>query len=494
LTFRGHELTIAGLGASRSRPLGALRAQRLIDLAGLRLAPAVTGGLIAYSHYRQVGPALLVFATMLAAAQMIERSRFPLQLMPAARVALALFAPAFGALVALAIMALLGLPSHSGELVPAVIGAWLVVGLGGWTKARLEDSARARVAVIGSPRFAADLREELRFAGVRAYEVIGWLGSEGPDRRGDDGIGWLGSLEQLRGAILVNRVDLLVCSADREAPPGAAPGGGTWELAAAACLDLPVRMIGANQFYEDLLGHVPIGTIDQAWCRYVLHPNFQSMAPLSKRVLDLVLATSIGIVTLPLLAIGALAVTLYDGGPVLYRQRRLGEHGEQFEIMKLRSMGTDAEADGQARWSEKEDDRITPVGRVLRRTHIDELPQLWNVLRGDMTVIGPRPERPEMVAELERQYSHYTRRQLLRPGIAGWAQVRCGYAGSDLGTAWKLCHDLYYIKHRSALADLLITLETAFVAFRDAHRALRTPQERFILEERARELGEGASG
>ena len=149
-------------------------------------------------------------------------------------------------------------------------------------------------------------------------------------------------------------------------------------------------------------------------------------------------------------------------------------------------MRQDAEADGVIRWSEADDDRVTRVGRVLRRTHIDELPQLWNVLRGDMTLIGPRPERPEMVAELERQFSHYTRRHLLRPGIAGWAQLRCGYAGSDLGTAWKLCHDLYYIKHRSVLADLLIIVETLFVPFRDAHRALRTPRERFIVEEGAR--------
>ena len=485
MTFRGRELKFAGRGANRSRPLGALRAQRLIDLVGLRLAPALTGGLIAYSHYRQLGPAVLVFASMLAAAQLIESPRFPLQLMSAARVVIALLAPVLGAAAALGLMAMLGRAEGVGELVPAVIGSWLVVALGGWVKARVEDSAKAKVAVIGSPQFAADLRDEMRFAGVRAYEVIGWLGPEGPFRR-DDEVAWLGSLEQLRGAVLVNHVDLIVCAADRESGPGAAPGGSPWDRAAQACLDLPVRMIGANQFYEDLLGHIPIGTIDQAWHRYVLHPNFQSMEPFSKRVTDVVLASLIGILTLPLLVAGAIAVKLQDRGPVLYRQRRLGEHGRQFEILKLRSMRTDAEADGIVRWSEAADDRVTPVGRILRRTHVDELPQLWNVIRGDMTLVGPRPERPEMVAELERQYSHYTRRHLLRPGIAGWAQLRCGYAGSDLGTAWKLCHDLYYIKHRSVLADLLIIFETAFVTFRDAHRALRTPRERFIVEEGAR--------
>jgi exopolysaccharide biosynthesis polyprenyl glycosylphosphotransferase len=476
-------LGIGGRRAPRSRPLGALRAQRLIDLVGLRFAPAITGAIVGYSHVHELGTAVLIFASMLASAQLIERSGFPLTLMPAARIALAVAAPAIGLGLALAVLGLAGQPKPLGELIPALVSSWLVIALGTWTKLWVERSARVRVAVIGKPRFAADLRGELRSAGVRAYEVIGWLGADGADLNGA-GRAWLGSLEQLRGAVLVNRIDLIVCAADRESGPGGATGG-PWERAAQACLDLPVRMIGANQFYEELLGHVPIGTIEEAWYRYVLHPRFQSREPISKRVLDLVLSALIGVVTLPLLIAGAIAVKLGDGGPVLYRQRRLGEHGEEFEILKLRTMRTDAEANGQPRWSGADDNRVTRVGRVLRRTHVDELPQLWNVLRGDMTVVGPRPERPQIVAELEGRYSHYTRRHLLRPGIAGWAQVRCGYAGSEVGTAWKLCHDLYYIKHRSVLGDLMIIFETAFVTFRDAHRALRTPRERFILEKAA---------
>ena len=153
-------------------------------------------------------------------------------------------------------------------------------------------------------------------------------------------------------------------------------------------------------------------------------------------------------------------------------------------MLKLRTMQVGAEPEGP-QWSASDDARVTRVGRFLRRTHIDELPQLWNIFRGDMTLVGPRPERPEIVAELERQYSHYSRRHLFKPGIAGWAQLRCGYAGSDLGTGWKLCHDLFYIKHRSVLADLMIVMETGFETFRDAHRALRTPSDRFILEDRA---------
>jgi lipopolysaccharide/colanic/teichoic acid biosynthesis glycosyltransferase len=127
-------------------------------------------------------------------------------------------------------------------------------------------------------------------------------------------------------------------------------------------------------------------------------------------------------------------------------------------VRKLRTMRVGADATAQ--WAEPEDPRITRVGAFLRRTHLDELPQLVNVLRGEMSLVGPRPEQPEFVERLERALPFYQRRHLMRPGITGWAQIRCGYAGSDIGSAWKLCHDLYYAKHRSVGLDLLILGET----------------------------------
>jgi lipopolysaccharide/colanic/teichoic acid biosynthesis glycosyltransferase len=223
-----------------------------------------------------------------------------------------------------------------------------------------------------------------------------------------------------------------------------------------------------------------MGTIDSAWFRYIMHPRFHAASPLSKRFLDITGSLAIGLLFAPAIIAGAIGIKLGDRGPILYRQRRVGENGREFQMLKLRSMSVDAEANGP-QWSNGEDARVTRVGRLLRRTHIDELPQLWNVLRGDMTLVGPRPERPELVAQIERQYPHYTRRHLVKPGIAGWAQLRCGYAGTNLGTAWKLCHDLYYVKHRSFLGDLLILFETAFETFRDAHRSLRSPAERFLV-------------
>jgi lipopolysaccharide/colanic/teichoic acid biosynthesis glycosyltransferase len=284
--------------------------------------------------------------------------------------------------------------------------------------------------------------------------------------------------------VIARRIELLVWAREEtdEQRGGADRGVDPCAVIADACLDLPVRMIEASQLYEELLGHVPLGTIDSAWFRYMMHPRFRPTSPLWKRVSDLAIAVPAVILALPLLAVLAIAIKLQDSGPVLYRQRRVGEGGREFHVLKIRTMVPDAESAGP-RWCEPGDERVTRLGRVLRRTHIDELPQLWNVLRGEMTLVGPRPERPEIVTELERRFPHYTRRHLVKPGITGWAQLRCGYAGSELGTAWKLCHDLFYVKRRSVLADWLIIVETLFEAGRDAHRALRAPEQRFIVGE-----------
>ncbi|MDX6582305.1 MAG: hypothetical protein QOI10_1489 [Solirubrobacterales bacterium] len=471
------ELRIANRGSRHG--LRALEAQRLIDVFALRLAPSLAAGLIAYSHMGQLGEGLIVFFCVLVATQSIERTELPLHLMPASRILLGLAAPLVGSGAAWLIGLAAGQSYSLTEYEAVVLGAWLVMALGAWIKARASEGLRARVAVIGPRQFAADFVAELEAANLRTYEIVGWISPQGPAeyRR----LRWLGPLADIREAVVDERIDLLVCG------PGAGDAAGArvedvCASAAEECLDLPVRLIAANQLYEESFGHVPVGMIDAAWYRYIMHPRFRASGPHSKRIFDLVVGTLIALCFLPILAIAALAIKIADGGPVFYRQRRLGELGEEFEIVKLRTMQTDAESDGP-QWAEADDLRVTGIGRILRRTHIDEVPQLWNVLRGDMTLVGPRPERPEMVGALERRFSHYTRRHLVKPGIAGWAALRCGYAGSDIGTAWKLCHDLFYIKRRSILADALILAETGVEVFRDAHRALRAPDERFLLGE-----------
>jgi lipopolysaccharide/colanic/teichoic acid biosynthesis glycosyltransferase len=470
--------------------LRALEAQRLVKLIAIKASPALVAGVIAYVHLGQVGSAALVAGAMLAALQLVERSTLPLELMPAARFGLGVLAPLLGAGIAAGLALATGEHMALAELKAPVAGAWITLGLGAWMTSRFEESRPARVAVVGSAGFASDLADELEAAGIRIYDLIGWFGREAPPPHTPDAaasrLDYLGGLQAVRSTVLERRIELLVCA--RMEPVADADGDTAdsstdlYALIADACLDLPVRMIEANQLYEELLGHVPLGTTDSAWFRYIMHPRFRPTSPLWKRCFDLVNAACMAAIALPIIATAALATKLSDGGPVLYRQRRVGERGKEFEIVKLRTMVENAEASGP-QWSERDDDRVTPLGRFLRRTHVDELPQIWNVLRGDMTLVGPRPERPEICGELENRFPHYTRRHLVKPGITGWAQLRCGYAGSDVGTAWKLCHDLFYIKRRSILADWLIIIETAFQAGRDAHRALRAPGQRFIVGE-----------
>jgi exopolysaccharide biosynthesis polyprenyl glycosylphosphotransferase len=471
---------------SGARPEPALRvieAQRLIDLIGLKVMPALAAALLTYAHLRDMGAALLIAASMLAAPHLVTRTALPIEMMPASRLALALLTPLTGVALALALTAASERQLELAALVVPLVGASLVMALGVWVKTRFAEARRVRVAVIGPQDFAADLAYELRAADVGGYEVVGWLGHPVLARH-DESLEWFGGVDAVRSAVLDRGIELLVCVGNEHVVPGRESelDRDLPALVTQTCLDLPVRMIDANQFYEELLGHVPLGTIDSAWFRYMMHPRFHPTSTVRKRCFDLVAGALAAIVALPLIAVAALAIKLTDGGPVFYRQRRVGERGQEFQMVKLRTMVPDAEAAGP-RWCAPRDERITPLGKFLRRTHIDELPQLWNVARGEMTLVGPRPERPEIVADLEARFPHYGRRHLVKPGITGWAQLRCGYGGSEMGTAWKLCHDLFYVKHRSLLTDTLILVETVAAATRDAHRALRAPQERFIVGE-----------
>jgi sugar transferase (PEP-CTERM system associated) len=183
---------------------------------------------------------------------------------------------------------------------------------------------------------------------------------------------------------------------------------------------------------------------------------------LRKRLFDVAAATGLLVVTAPVMVLAALAIRLDSRGPVLYRQRRVGRDGAEFVILKFRSMIEDAERSGPA-WAGERDPRVTRVGRVLRKTRIDELPQLFNVLRGDMSFVGPRPERPYFVEQLAEKIPYYTLREVCRPGITGWAQVSYRYGSSEKDALEKLKYDLYYIKKAGALLDVWIMLKTVRV-------------------------------
>jgi exopolysaccharide biosynthesis polyprenyl glycosylphosphotransferase len=181
------------------------------------------------------------------------------------------------------------------------------------------------------------------------------------------------------------------------------------------------------------------------------------------RLLDLLIVLATAVITVPVMLVVALAVFLHDRGPVLFRQQRTGLNGKPFSLYKFRSMVTDAEADGQARWASKNDTRVTGVGSVIRKYRLDELPQLFNVLKGDMSLVGPRPERPEFVEELTEEVPYYAERHCVKPGITGWAQMSYPYGSSENDAVEKLAYDLYYVKHRSVIFNLVILLQTAEV-------------------------------
>jgi exopolysaccharide biosynthesis polyprenyl glycosylphosphotransferase len=460
----------------------ALRAQRVLGLLAYSVAPAVAAGAIAARHLGDVGDGLVIAAAVLIASFVLERERLPLHLMPLSTLVIRVAVPLVGIGGALLLFAVVGAPVAAVDLIGALIGGWVMIAFGTWVTGRFESSRQVRVAVIGSPGLAIGMSYELGSAGIRSYEVVGWLTDGAPAAEPVKGPHWLGTPEEVRSVIERNSIELLV-HASRSTGRVQEPQISRLDLfdrIAETCLDLPVRMLEASQFYEDQLGHVPLGHSTSAWFQYLLHPRYHAGSSFSKRIFDLAVGSVMLLAMAPFLVAFAVAVKLTDGGPIFYRQRRVGEGGREFEMIKLRSMWVDSE-DAGARWSTDEDDRVTGVGAIMRRLHVDEMPQLWNVLRGDMTIVGPRPERRKMVNELERQLPYYDRRHLVKPGLAGWAQACCGYGGSEQGTSWKLCHDLYYLKYRSVYFDCLVLLENFRVSVAGVQFGLDAPQEQFIL-------------
>ena len=232
-----------------------------------------------------------------------------------------------------------------------------------------------------------------------------------------------------------------------------------------AVLDAQERGINITRMpvaYEEIMGRVPINHLESDWLlrSFVDELRVPTLYRIEKRIVDLIGGAIGFLIYLLIFPWVALAILAESGRPVLYLQPRLGQGGHPFNVVKFRTMHQDAEADGEAHWAREGDPRTTRVGRILRKMHLDEFPQFWNVLRGQMSLVGPRPERPELVAELEKSIPFYRARLLTKPGITGWAQVNYGKGASVQGSAEKLEYDLYYIKHRSMTLDFWIILRT----------------------------------
>ncbi len=311
-------------------------------------------------------------------------------------------------------------------------------------------AALQRVLIVGAGDGGSELVEDLALAGELPFELIGIV---------DDEI----ATDTIAGAPVHGRVADLPAIMEAQRPDLVVLAGGHNRTEAFThLLDVAgsgFKVVGLPEFYEHVFGRVPVRHLTPVWFISILHLYQRPYTKAAKRTFDVVVAGVGLLLTAPLLPFLALLVRRTPG-PVIFRQTRLGESGRQFTIFKFRTMRQDAEAPGRAIWAEELDPRITSIGRLMRKTRLDELPQLWNVLRGDMSVVGPRPERPEFLEQLQETVPFWTRRHLVKPGITGWAQVRRGYTADAEGTAEKLSYDLWYLRHRSLVVDLAISVKT----------------------------------
>ena len=224
-----------------------------------------------------------------------------------------------------------------------------------------------------------------------------------------------------------------------------------------------VKVHDLNSHFEKRLGQIRVDFLNAGWLIFGDGFNQGTARTVIKRAFDIVCGSLLIVLATPLMLLTALLIKLDSRGPVLYRQERVGLDGKPFQVVKFRSMCQDAEGDGQPRWATTGDDRITRLGRLLRLSRIDELPQLFGVLRGDMSLVGPRPERPYFVAKLTQEIPFYAVRHSVKPGVTGWAQVRYQYGSTVEDSQEKLQYDLFYVKNHTLLLDLQILLETVRV-------------------------------
>jgi len=351
------------------------------------------------------------------------------------------------------------LPLNARQLVTLVAAgavAYGVVGLfhAGFFALADAGALRRRVLVLGAGDSAIALSRFRRRADRRGFEIIGYVPME----------------EVHHSALPLLRPEHSLCRFARE--------NGIEEIVVALeerrsvvplnelveCRFSGIAVTDLAAFIEREAGKVPLGLLRPGWLVFDGNRVGRGQEFL-RRLFDLVVATLLLLLALPIIIVTMIAIKREDGrlAPIFYRQTRVGKEGRHFELLKFRSMRVDAEADGRARWASRGDDRITRVGQIIRKARIDELPQLWNVLRGEMSLVGPRPERPEFVAELEQHIPYYGERHRIKPGVSGWAQILYPYGSSRNDAAEKLQYDLYYLKNRSLMLDLIIILQTVEV-------------------------------
>jgi sugar transferase (PEP-CTERM system associated) len=319
------------------------------------------------------------------------------------------------------------------------------------------EALKKRILVLGTGSRAARIEELTRSAGLSSgIHVVGYLPMGGSHH-------YVEHVRILPDAMPLTEIvdkyhidEIVIAVRDRR--------GGTLPVAELLdCKLMGIKVMELSTFFEREKGHLQLESMNASWMIFAEGFHQGILRDTVKRVFDLLVSAVMLALSLPVMLLAALAIRLDSPGPILYRQERVGQHGQTFTIYKFRSMRSDAEGDGKPRWAGKQDDRTTRFGRFIRKTRIDELPQLVNVFLGQMSFVGPRPERPFFVNQLAEQIPYYGARHTVKPGITGWAQVKFSYGASIEDAIEKLQYDLYYVKNHSLFLDIMILLMTVEV-------------------------------
>lgn len=299
-----------------------------------------------------------------------------------------------------------------------------------------------KVAIVDKNPEAKNLAKEIENSPYLGYKFVDFLDPK----------------ENFFNKIQKEKIDTLILALDFEKNPRIVQN-------LYQCLPARIIFLDLARAYEIILEKIPITQLNQIWFLENLKEREKSLYEKTKRIIDIILSSLIILLTLPFWPLIALAITLEDKEHVFYKQERIGKDKKIFILYKFRSMIPDAEKEGP-KWAEIKDERVTKIGNFLRKLHLDEIPQMLNVLKGDISLVGPRPERPEFVKNLEKEIPHYHLRHLLRPGFTGWAQIKFRYGRSITDAQEKFQYDLYYIKNRSLFLDLRILLKTFQLFFK----------------------------
>ena len=311
-----------------------------------------------------------------------------------------------------------------------------------------------KILIVGSGDSAVEIAREVLSRPDAGYRIVGFVGTDS-EEVGKSLINprVIGVTDQLGDVVKRENIDRIVVAMGERR--GQFPTDKLLQLSLAG----HVSIEEGAAFYERITGRVSLSMIRPSWLIFTGPGRKAKLASLSRDVVHRLAGLIGAILSLPIVIVTAILIKLDSRGPVFYKQERVGKTGRTFVLTKFRSMRVDAEADGPV-WASKGDDRTTRVGRVIRKIRVDEIPQFWNILKGEMSFVGPRPERPHFVAQLAQEIPYYEQRHLIAPGLTGWAQIKYPYGASIEDARQKLQYDLFYIKNHSLVFDAIIVFET----------------------------------